>query len=64
MSAPTHANPLREGLTESAEADPCTIVIFGASGDLTLRKLLPALYNLSWDGLLHPETNIVGTSRT
>ncbi|NNF07333.1 MAG: glucose-6-phosphate dehydrogenase [Candidatus Eisenbacteria bacterium] len=64
MSDSTHANPLREGLTESAEADPCTIVIFGASGDLTLRKLLPALYNLSWDGLLHPETNIVGTSRT
>ena len=33
----------------SRKGDPCTIVIFGASGDLTKRKLLPALYNLAKD---------------
>ncbi|MBW2149098.1 MAG: glucose-6-phosphate dehydrogenase [Deltaproteobacteria bacterium] len=44
--------------------DPCTIVIFGASGDLTSRKLVPALYNLYVnDGLPEPVV-IVGCSRT
>ncbi|MBI3262451.1 MAG: hypothetical protein HYZ58_04785, partial [Acidobacteria bacterium] len=33
-------------------ADPATMVIFGATGDLAKRKLLPALYNLNGDGLL------------
>ena len=41
-----------------------TIVIFGASGDLTSRKLVPALYNLMRTGSLPPETRIVGFSRT
>ena len=44
--------------------DPCAIVIFGASGDLTARKLVPALYNLYLhDGLPKPFV-IVGASRT
>ncbi|MFM8414008.1 MAG: glucose-6-phosphate dehydrogenase [Planctomycetota bacterium] len=43
---------------------PHTIVIFGASGDLTSRKLVPALYNLARAGTLPPETRIVGFSRT
>jgi len=43
---------------------PHTIVIFGASGDLTSRKLVPALYNLARAGKLPPETRIVGFSRT
>jgi glucose-6-phosphate 1-dehydrogenase len=43
---------------------PHTIVIFGASGDLTSRKLVPALYNLLRAGALPPETRIVGFSRT
>ncbi len=44
--------------------DPCTIVIFGATGDLTARKLIPALYNLfKNDGLPKPVT-IVGCGRT
>lgn len=44
--------------------DPCTLVIFGASGDLTARKLVPALYNLFLNHTLpHPMT-IVGCSRT
>ncbi|MFM7034831.1 MAG: glucose-6-phosphate dehydrogenase [Planctomycetia bacterium] len=41
-----------------------SIVIFGASGDLTSRKLVPALYNLARAGQLPPETRIVGFSRT
>ena len=41
-----------------------TIVIFGASGDLTSRKLVPALYNLMRAGSLPPDTRIVGFSRT
>ena len=43
--------------------DPCTIVIFGASGDLTRRKLLPALYNLRRYGLLPKDFAIVGVGR-
>lgn len=44
--------------------DPCVVVIFGASGDLAKRKLLPALYNLHLDDLIPPETSIIGTART
>ena len=44
--------------------DPCTIVIFGASGDLTARKLMPALYNLALAGRLPPGLAVVGYSRT
>ncbi|MEO0529602.1 MAG: glucose-6-phosphate dehydrogenase [Planctomycetota bacterium] len=43
---------------------PHTIVIFGASGDLTSRKLIPALYNLHRKGRLPEDTRIVGFSRT
>ena len=42
---------------------PCTLVIFGATGDLASRKLLPAIYNLAWEGLLHPDTSVVGFAR-
>jgi len=42
---------------------PCTIVIFGAAGDLTKRKLLPALYNLKASGLLPRQLAIVGVTR-
>ena len=43
--------------------DPCIIVIFGASGDLTKRKLLPALYHLEQSGLLPKEISVVGVAR-
>jgi glucose-6-phosphate 1-dehydrogenase len=46
-----------------AAADPCTFVVFGASGDLTRRKLLPALLALSRDKLLHPKSAVVGFAR-
>lgn len=45
-------------------APPCVIVIVGASGDLTHRKLVPALHSLACEGLLHPRTRIVGLART
>ena len=43
--------------------DPCVMVIFGASGDLTKRKLIPALYNLAKDDLLSKEFAVVGLAR-
>ncbi len=43
--------------------DPTVIVIFGITGDLAQRYLLPALYHLVKDGLLHPDTEIVGITR-
>ena len=42
---------------------PCTLVIFGASGDLTARKLIPALYHLSKDGQMPADFRIVGFAR-
>src|SRR6266513_5169193 len=56
-------NPLREGLSARAVPQPCTIVIFGATGDLTHRKLVPALYNLAADGELPPAVAVVGFAR-
>ncbi len=40
-------NPFREDLVSRSQAESCTIVIFGATGDLTHRKLVPAMYNLA-----------------
>jgi glucose-6-phosphate 1-dehydrogenase len=47
----------------AVRAQPAVIVIFGASGDLTKRKLIPSLYNLAAYGLLSPDTAIVGVAR-
>src|ERR1700728_2520157 len=44
-------------------SDPCVMVIFGASGDLTKRKLIPELYNLAKDNLLSKEFALVGFAR-
>ncbi|HEV3473000.1 MAG TPA: glucose-6-phosphate dehydrogenase [Actinomycetota bacterium] len=44
--------------------EKCIVVIFGASGDLTSRKLMPALHNLQHEGLIPDETSIVGSART
>jgi glucose-6-phosphate 1-dehydrogenase len=43
--------------------EPCSIVIFGASGDLTARKLIPALFHLCLDGLLPEQFRIIGVAR-
>src|ERR1700716_2136870 len=56
-------NPLREGLSTRAVQQPCCIVIFGATGDLTHRKLVPALYNLAADGELPPAVAVIGFAR-
>ncbi len=57
------SNPLRQGLGQVTEIPPFSLVIFGAGGDLTRRKLMPALYNLMVDGLLPPELSVIGFSR-
>ncbi len=57
-------NPLREGLRIRHTPDPCAMVIFGASGDLTERKLFPALYYLARERLLPAGFSVVGCSKT
>lgn len=57
-------NPLTVGLSRPLLPAPCSIVIFGGAGDLSRRKLLPALYNLRLDGLLPESLAIVGFART
>jgi glucose-6-phosphate 1-dehydrogenase len=49
--------------TAVRQADPCCFVIFGASGDLTGRLLIPALYNLAAGGLLPEEFSVIGIGR-
>jgi len=57
-------NPLLEGLRLRRRPDPCALVIFGASGDLTTRKLFPAIYSLAVRRLLPERFAIVGIART
>ncbi len=57
------ANPLREGLRLPRLPEPCAVVIFGATGDLTARKLMPALYNLARERLLPGGFSVVGFAR-
>ncbi len=57
-------NVLREGLTLTRTPDPNVIVIFGASGDLTARKLMPALYNLALNRYLPVGFSVVGAANT
>ena len=64
MSTTTVRVDADPGSTSGAVAAPdCTLVIFGAGGDLTRRLLMPALYNLSGAGLLGAGTRIVGLDR-
>lgn len=55
--------PLEEPGRLFRNIDPCVVVIFGATGDLTGRKLAPALYNLGREGLLPPNFACVGFAR-
>lgn len=57
-------NPFSEGENRILRPPSTAIVIFGATGDLTSRKLVPALYNLAHDGYLPSEYVVVGASRT
>ncbi len=60
----TLVNPLRAGLHVDRITDPCSIVFFGASGDLFKRMLLPAMYSLRMRGILPNDIAITGFSRT
>ena len=57
-------NPLQDGLRIEPAPGPTTVVIFGASGDLTKRKLLPALYRLSKGQRLPSQFAVIGIART
>src|SRR2546428_7428530 len=56
-------NPLVEGL-ERLPVHPTTLAIFGATGDLAKRKLLPAIYNLAHEGALPERFNLIGCARS
>src|SRR5438477_7112757 len=65
--APEHdeiPNPLRPGLRADSAPEPCAVVVFGASGDLAHRKLLPALYNLAVGAHLPAAFGIVGVAKS
>ena len=57
-------NPFQDPLRFDRRVQPCTIVIFGANGDLTMRKLLPALYRLAYERRLPAGFAVIGNSRT
>ena len=58
-----HVNPLEDAGRPKKNVEPCILVIFGATGDLTGRKLVPALYNLALDGQLPGHFACVGFAR-
>ncbi len=58
------SNPLREGARIGRHLEPVAVVIFGATGDLTARKLIPALYSLAVENRLPARFLVVGMSRT
>jgi glucose-6-phosphate 1-dehydrogenase len=65
--APEHdevPNPLRAGLRAESAAEPCVVVVFGASGDLAHRKIVPALYNLAVSAQLPAAFGLVGVSKS
>jgi glucose-6-phosphate 1-dehydrogenase len=57
-------NPLLQGLQLSRRPEPCALVIFGASGDLVKKKLMPAIYSLAYRQLLPEKFGIIGVART
>jgi glucose-6-phosphate 1-dehydrogenase len=63
MPSTVPSNPLREGTPDERTAPPCSFVVFGASGDLTRRKLLPALYNLALSHALPRGFTTLGVAR-
>jgi glucose-6-phosphate 1-dehydrogenase len=63
MAVAQQENPLVEGL-ERLPIHPTSMVIFGGTGDLAHRKLLPAIYNLAHEGALPERFNLIGVSRS
>ena len=64
MTVVTADSPLHDPLRFHRKTPPCAVVIFGANGDLTKRKLMPALYRLAYEGRLAPGFAVIGISRT
>ena len=65
MSAIIQASPLEKLSQEPMPTgDSCVLIIFGASGDLTKRKLIPGLYNLACEGCMNPQFEVLGIGRT
>ncbi|HEX6547187.1 MAG TPA: glucose-6-phosphate dehydrogenase [Candidatus Dormibacteraeota bacterium] len=62
MTVTAETNPLAAGLRDYRTADPALMVIFGATGDLAKRKLLPSIYNLARQRLLPPGFAVVGAA--
>src|SRR5438270_2205784 len=58
------ANPLQDSLRFARRVPPCAVVIFGASGDLSKRKLLPSLYRLFYERRISTNFAVIGSSRT
>lgn len=63
MESENERHPFLKGLSRHRGAPPTIMVIFGASGDLTARKLIPGLFNLALDSLLPSEFHLIGYSR-
>jgi glucose-6-phosphate 1-dehydrogenase len=63
-AAAKEENPLADGLSLKRTPDPCALVVFGASGDLTHKKIMPALYSLAFRRLLPERFAIIGVART
>src|SRR5881398_3146645 len=61
--AETERHPFLHGLSKHRGAPPTVVVIFGASGDLTARKLIPAVYNPGYDNLLPADFHLIGYGR-
>jgi glucose-6-phosphate 1-dehydrogenase len=59
-----NANPFLDALRFQHRVPPCAVVIFGANGDLTKRKLIPALYRLAYERRLPAGFTVIGNSRT
>src|SRR4051812_35346475 len=65
MSTVIQASPIgKASVPPLPKADSCLLIIFGASGDLTKRKLVPALYDLACAGCMAPGFEVLGVSRT
>ncbi|MBM3735031.1 MAG: glucose-6-phosphate dehydrogenase [Acidobacteria bacterium] len=60
----TGSNPFQDPIRFQRRVRPCALVIFGANGDLTKRKLIPALYRLAFERRLPPGFSVIGNSRT
>ena len=61
---PEDHNPFADALRFERRVPECAVVIFGANGDLTKRKLIPALYRLAYDRRLPGSFAVIGNSRT